>query len=150
MQPQEILDHIYGHHVTVFRDGAGHIVGFGSTQVHGSEFYLSGIAVAKEYQGSGIAGEIMRAELGDMVRGHYETLTMRTQNELVERATVAQLQALVRSGEIAGFELERQPLPGLYGRQLAEDMPPPTPGGPYAGLNREAGDAYRLIFKIRY
>lgn len=150
MPASEILDHIFGHEVTVCRDGDGRIVAFGSTHIRGDELYMSGIAVARKYQGKGIASKIVDTLLCELLTLKCRTLTMRTQNELVERTVQTRLANLVQSGSIQSFSIQRVLHKALYGRQLAELMPEPSRFSPYSELTRVTGDAYALTFTITY
>ncbi|MEN9390692.1 MAG: hypothetical protein RLZZ283_792 [Candidatus Parcubacteria bacterium] len=148
MTPAEVRDHIAGD-VALAKSKRGKIVGFGTVISKPGEIHLGGAAVHLEHQGNGAYKGLVRARIENAIDSKTPLVTTRTQNEKVEAGIRATLLNLQDEGKIAGFSVRREKVEGVYGRKLA-NTPTPQPRSPYAKLDIERGDAFKLRAKIKY
>lgn len=148
MTPSEVREHIAGD-VALAKNKRGRIVGFGTAISKPGEIHLGGAAVHQEHQGNGAYKGLVRARIENAISSKTPLVTTRTQNEKVEAGIRATLRDLQTEGKISGFTVRREKVEGVYGRKLA-NTPTPSAGSPYAKLDANRGDAYKLRAKIKY
>lgn len=111
--------------------------------------YLHGSAILPEAQGSGLYRRLNRRRMEEIVAAGIGSVLTTTQNPKVERGLTSICEELREAGAIAGWDLERSVLPGIYG-QLLTPHQPSTAGTPFEPLDREAGDAFSLLFTLTF
>lgn len=111
--------------------------------------YLAGATVRKEVQGSGLYKKMNETRIGFALDRKLKLVFTRTQNPRVQSGIETVLTEMKEQGKIADFELERILIPGCYGQMLTKTKPTDAKVS-FDELNYEKGDAYVLLFNIKY
>lgn len=160
---EDILNHIQGDVITIYRDDqSGEVFAFSSTafgtpnELLGSSeisdtygCYLVGATVSKDKQGMGLYKKMNERRIGFAVDRQLPLVFTRTQNPRVQSAMQGVLDGMREEGRIAGYTLERILVPGHYGKMLTQEKPQDDKLS-FDELDYERGDAYLLLFSLEY
>lgn len=111
--------------------------------------YLAGSTVRKEVQGSGLYKKMNETRIGFALERKLKLVFTRTQNPRVQSGIEAVLTNMIDQGKILDYELKRIHIPGCYGQMLTKTKPIDAKVS-FDELDYEKGDAYVLLFNIKY
>lgn len=154
--------HMQGDLITVYLDTNDTVVSFSSTMFGSPDSilnvkgisseqgcYLSGATVAKESQGTGLYTAMNRERIAHALEKKLKVVFTRTQNPRVQAGIEAVLKEAVANGQITDYTLERSKVAGHYGAMLTKTKPEHSDIS-YDDLDYAAGDAYILVFTLKY
>lgn len=160
---QDSLEHMHGDLVLVHKDAENDRVNsfgafkFGSpNEIFGrmdlsdeQGIYIAAVTVHQEAQGNGLYKAMNVEGLSEAVSQRYPVVFTRTQNPRVQAGVQSILHEFVQEKKIAGYTLEQRLLPGFYGQMLTKEQQFAR-SVTFDELDAQAGDAYILIFNLRY
>lgn len=111
--------------------------------------YLHGSAVRRDAQGTGLYRALNRRRIDEVIGRRITSVVTTTQNPKVESGLVSLFDHLLEAGVVTAWRLERSVLRGIYGQLLTAHQPP-SRGTPFEVLDRDAGDAFALLFTVAY
>ncbi len=115
--------------------------------------YLSALTIDPRQQGHGLSKEVYDRSLTPKLRERIPLIFLRTQNPRIEAGITSYLKRAKKRGDISGFTIERRLLEKVYGQMLTT-IPArsdnPEIQARYDTIDRAAGDAFLLIFHLRY
>ncbi|MCD8507230.1 hypothetical protein LRY65_00245 [Candidatus Woesebacteria bacterium] len=111
--------------------------------------YFAAATVRKELQGLGLYKAMNNERILEAMNSHVPLIFTRTQNPRVQAGIEAVLSDYEASGYIASYSTKRMKVSGAYGQMLTKEKPF-SDSVTFSDLDLEAGDAYILLFHIKY
>lgn len=164
--PSDTADHLRGDLLIIARDQEKRVAAFAAfdriapsalfpqtSDLQEKGGYFAAAAVHQEYQQEGIYHVLTEERVQAALDEKLPVVFTRTQNPAVEQGIRSELLLAQDERRILGYQLERRLVPGCYGQQLAKNQPRvtnPEVAGAYNQLDVQAGDAYILVFHLKY
>lgn len=162
MPVNEILPEIRGDYIWIWRNQDNRVVGFCSiifgtpndliddcVASNKSGCYLSAATITKDAQGNGLYKQMTRTRLEIAIEAGLDLIFTQTQNPRIEEGIMSALNEQIEKGSIHQFTIERVLMKGAYGRMLTEEIPKAR-FIKYSDLDYQNGDAYILLFHLKY
>lgn len=152
MTESEVMDHIKDNDLFLVLYKDNKAIGFaGSKYLHTEDnekrhAYFSAAVVSSEFQGRKLYNELVKTRMNKALELGFNKITTRTQNPLVEFTIRKEL-----DNYVAGYSVNRQLIPGVFGRKLTENFQTckeESINEEYRKLDLEKGDGYYLTFNL--